>query len=245
MASRRAPFLSPLLLGVGLWLPVLIWADVDEVIQSVQLLGAISDKDNGAGKPGTAPKGVALLKHRSSGKVQAIRLGEDVFKLATLVQVNRRSVVLATPDGTEVTLSSKLGGARSPQYKRLPTVVANTDTHYAEDGFERKGNQIRVDAAYRDRMVSKELPTILMSAASEPIMQGGKIRGFRLFQFEPDSIFEKMGMVDGDIVESINGVPLNDVARTIQFLNGLKSESAVEVTISRNGQPVTLSLSVN
>jgi type II secretory pathway component PulC len=52
-------------------------------------------------------------------------------------------------------------------------------------------------------------------------------------------------MADGDVVESINGVPLNDVARTVQFLNGLKSETKVEVTISRNGSPVTLSLDVN
>lgn len=244
MAWRHAPFLTQLFLGIGLWLPILLWADADEIVQSIQLLGAISDKNSSSGKPSTVPKGVALLKHRSSGKVRAIRLGEDAFKLATLVQVNRRSVVLATVDGTRVTLSSKLAGARAPLHKRIPTVLANTETHYAEDGFERKGNQIRVDTAYRDRMVSKELPTILMSAASEPIMQSGKIKGFRLFQFEPDSIFAKMGMIDGDIVESINGVPLNDVARTIQFLNGLKDESAVEVNISRNGQPITLNLSV-
>ncbi len=207
----------------------------DLLNEKLQLLGTISNNGNG----------VALVKHRSTGKIKAIRLGADVFELATLIAVQSRSAVLRDQDGAEVVLSSKLAGARGPNVSRPTEVLVSEADRYAEEGFERVGTSIRVDSAYRDRMVSQELPTILMSAASEPVMENGKIKGFRLFQFEPNSIFEKMGMTDGDIVESVNGVPLNDVARTIQFLNGLKAENAVEVTISRNGRPVKLSLKVN
>jgi type II secretion system protein C len=244
MASTRTLILT-LLLCSALFGPARLRADVEEVVQSIQLLGTISDTRRVAGTAARESTGVALLKHKASGQVQAIRIGEKAFNLATLAKVSRQMVVMRTSDGAEVTLTSKLGGALSPMYKMPPSVVANTESHYAEEGFERQGNRIRIDAAYRDRMVSKELPTILMSAASEPVMEGGKIKGFRLFQFEDHSIFQKMGMEDGDIVESINGVPLNDVARTIQFLNGLKNENTIEVTISRNGRPVNLNLSVN
>jgi type II secretory pathway component PulC len=214
----------------------------------VQLLGTISKNQESSTKNQSQPRtgrDVALIKHRSSGRILAIRVGEPVFEVGTLFQVAKGSVVIVNDDGAEITLFSKLGAARGPGVIPPPKVLENSAEKYVEEGFERVGNKIKVDAAYRDRMVTKELPTILMSAASEPVLENGVIKGFRLFQFEPGSIFEKIGMSDGDIVESINGVPLNDVARTIQFLNGLKSEKDVEVSIIRNGKPVKLNLNVN
>ena len=83
-----------------------------------------------------------------------------------------------------------------------------------------------------------------MQASSEAVMENGEIKGFRLFQFEPNSIFQKLGIKEGDVVREINGVPLNNVARTIQFLNGLRSEGNVQVSVVRNGAPVTLDLNV-
>lgn len=201
----------------------------------IQLLGAISRKDNG----------VALVKDRSSKKVQAFRVGQKVFSYGTLLSVSRHSIQVREPEGVEVSLFTKLAGARGTLPPESPEILSNTPERYAEEGFERIGNSIRVDSAYRDRMVSQELPTILMSAASEPVMQNGKIIGFRLFQFEPGSIFTKIGLQEGDVIEAINGVPLNNVARTVQFLNGLKSETSVEVSIQRDGRPVQLKMEVN
>ena len=83
-----------------------------------------------------------------------------------------------------------------------------------------------------------------MQASSEPVMENGEIKGFRLFQFDQSSMFGKLGMKDGDMVKEINGTPLNNVAKTIQFLNGLKDESRVSVNIIRDGQPITLDLNV-
>jgi general secretion pathway protein C len=168
-----------------------------------------------------------------------------VFDIGELINIQSKSIVIRDDRGGQIIIYAKLGGARAPGLIAAPQGPLAAGDRYSEDGFERIGNKIRVDSAYRDRMVTKELPTILMSAASEPVVENGKIKGFRLFQFEPGSIFEKLGMQDGDIVESINGVPLNDVARTIQFLNGLKAERDVELSVVRDGKPVKLNLNVN
>lgn len=206
----------------------------------VQLLGTIAGDRV---RPGS--RSVALVKHRPTGKIAAVALGGAVFDVGTITEVTSKNIVITDKFGGKTTVTSKLGGAWVTGFVPPPSPPPGSDDRYSELGFERIGNRTRVDAAYRDRMVRQELPTILMSAASEPVVENGQIRGFRLFQFEPGSIFEKLGMKDGDVVESINGVPLNDVARTVQFLNGLKGESKVEVSISRNGAPVTLSVDVN
>ena len=206
----------------------------------IQLLGTIAGQRV---RPGA--QSVALIKHRTSGKIAAVPLGGKAFESGTITEIRSKSIIITDASGSQTTVTSKLGGAWVTGYVPPPASAQVSGDRYSEEGFERVGTKTRVDAAFRDRMVTQELPTILMSAASEPVVENGQIRGFRLFQFEPGSIFEKLGMADGDVVESINGVPLNDVARTVQFLNGLKSETKVEVTISRNGSPVTLSLDVN
>jgi general secretion pathway protein C len=199
-----------------------------EAQRQVQLLGTVVSSKGG----------VALLKNLSSGQVKAFRIGEAVWELGTLGSVQREIVSLKRPGGQVETVSSKL--------RSLPksVVKVSTEDKHIEDGFSRIGNKTEVDARYRDRMLKEELPNILMQASSEAVLEGGEIKGFRLFQFEPNSIFAKLGIKEGDVVKEINGVPLNNVARTIQFLNGLRSEPNVSVTIERNGAPVSLDLNV-
>lgn len=208
----------------------LAWAS--EATDNLQLLGAIASQRGG----------VALIKHRGTGQVKAIKTGEAVYGLGTLLSVERQSMIILESDGRMTTLSSKLGGAVGK--KAPPKVLVSTEDKHIEDGFQRIGNKIDVDSRYRDRMIKDELPNILMQASSEPVVVNGEITGFRMFQFDEGSMFHKLGMKDGDVVREINGVPLNNVAKTIQFLNGLKQESNVQVEIMRDGQPVTLNLNV-
>lgn len=205
----------------------------DDARGKVQLLGGIAGKNGG---------GVALLKERSTGQIKAVRVGEKVFSVGVLVSFERERVVIHETDGKMTSISSKFGGDGSQKAAAKP-LVATQDT-YIEEGFKRVGNKIEVDAAYRDHMVKNELPKILMEAASEAVMQDGRVVGFRLFQFEKNSMFEKLGMRDGDVITEINGIPLSSAAKTVQLLNGMKQERSMNVQILRNGQPVTLDMAV-
>jgi len=201
---------------------------------SLKLVGAIVG----------AKGGVALIKNRDSSEVKAFKTGEDVFNMGTLLSVDRTRMIIVENDGQMTMISSKLGGMISSKARPAPKVFASTADKHIEEGFSRIGNKIEVDGRYRDRLIKEELPNVLMQASSEPVVVNGEITGFRIFQFEEGSIFHKLGMQDGDIVNEINGIPLNNVARTIQFLNGLREENNVKVTIQRNGSPVTLELNV-
>jgi hypothetical protein len=200
----------------------------------LQLLGSIAAKTGGAS--------VALVKHRPSAAIKAIKVGESVFGIGKLVYVDRYEMRIHRDTGTPVVISSRFAGEKHRLGKKGPSV--NTEDRYIEDGFSRIGNQITVDSRYRDRIVREELPKVLMEASSEPVMENGQIVGFRLFQFEENSMFHKLGMKDGDVVSEINGVPLNNVTRTVQLLNGLRGENAVKVKVVRNGTPVSLDLNV-
>lgn len=202
--------------------------------KSLQLVGAIV----------SARGGVALVKNRDTSEVKAFKTGEDVYNMGTLVSVDRAQMILVENDGRMTMISNKLGGMSASQAPRVSKVTVSSNDKHIEEGFQRIGTRTEVDGRFRDRLIREELPNILMQASSEPVVVNGEITGFRIFQFDQNSIFHKLGLQDGDVVREINGIPLNNVARTIQFLNGLREENHVQVNVQRNGSPVTLELNV-
>lgn len=210
------------------WIPASLAANKSK---NLQLVGAIV----------SARGGVALVKNRETNEVKAFKTGEDVFKIGTLLSVDRQQMILVENDGHMTMISNKLGGMTG---RSAPKVIVSTVDKHIEEGFQRIGTKIEIDGRYRDRLIREELPNILMQASSEPVVINGEITGFRIFQFDQNSIFHKLGLQDGDVVREINGIPLNNVARTIQFLNGLREENQVQVNVLRNGSPVALELNV-
>jgi type II secretory pathway component PulC len=70
-----------------------------------------------------------------------------------------------------------------------------------------------------------------------PNFENGLPAGYKFFQIEAGSIYDLMGMKDGDIISSINGKAVNDPAEAFQFLNQLKDGSLgqFDIGIKRNG----------
>jgi general secretion pathway protein C len=66
----------------------------------------------------------------------------------------------------------------------------------------------------------------------------GASHGFKLSEIQPDSIFQQIGLRDGDILTGVGGQNVGDPAKAIQLLNGLRSQSSISLTVMRDGQPV-------
>src|SRR6202007_2057974 len=73
-----------------------------------------------------------------------------------------------------------------------------------------------------------------------PNMQDGKTDGFRLSEVVPGSLFQQMGLRNGDVVNSIGEQDLNDPTQAIALLNSLRQASSLSITVMRRGRPVEL-----
>lgn len=205
-----------------------------ELNQKIQLMGAIVQTSGG----------VALIKNRASGQVSAIRVGKDVFGLGVLKRVKTGEATIFIGQKA-FTVTTKFTGSVT-NIASEPVKGRFTSDGYKEDGLERIGNKTEVDARKKEKMLKEDLPKILMEATAELYREpGGQVKGFVMYNFEEQSsIFGKLGMKNGDVVTTINDVPLTDPGKTIQFLNSLKDERAINVNVIRNGVPVTLELNV-
>jgi general secretion pathway protein C len=72
----------------------------------------------------------------------------------------------------------------------------------------------------------------------------GRSNGFRLSEIQPDSIFQQIGLRDGDVLTGVSGQSISDPAKAIQVLSSLRNQNSINVTVLRAGQPLQLQYNI-
>jgi len=82
------------------------------------------------------------------------------------------------------------------------------------------------------------LNQVAMQARVVPSFINGQPRGFKLFAIRPDSIYARLGLKNGDILQRINGSTLDDPMRAMEAYHQMKGASRIELEVERDGQPL-------
>jgi general secretion pathway protein C len=56
----------------------------------------------------------------------------------------------------------------------------------------------------------------------------------------PKSFLGQLGLLQGDVLMEINGVPLNSPEKALQIVQQLRESRNIKVNLLRNDQPLTL-----
>lgn len=72
-----------------------------------------------------------------------------------------------------------------------------------------------------------------------PVMDHGKLSGYRVYPAGNPSIFNQLGLKAGDVVTAVNGIPLTDPAQSMRVLSTIKTSDQISVSLLRNGQMQT------
>jgi len=116
---------------------------------------------------------------------------------------------------------------------------------FSEPGFERKSSSIKMSSEYRRKTLTSDFAKVLQDAKAEPNMVDGKLKGFRLTRIREESIYEKSGFVDGDIISEINGIELISAPQAISTLQSLRDANQIEVTLLRGDKKSTVTINVS
>ena len=73
-----------------------------------------------------------------------------------------------------------------------------------------------------------------------PNLQNGASNGFRLSEIQPGSIFDEIGLQDGDVLTTIQGQNLGDPTQAVALLSSLRSRSSISLNVIRNGMSLRL-----
>ncbi len=95
--------------------------------------------------------------------------------------------------------------------------------------------------AFRQSVMNNNMK-LLEVISPQPYERDGKFLGFQLTPGSNIAMFNQLGLQAGDIVTAINGTVLDSPATAMQVLQGASTANQVNLTISRNGQEISLPL---
>jgi len=83
------------------------------------------------------------------------------------------------------------------------------------------------------------------SARIIPEVRGGKAHGFRMMAVKPDGPFAKIGIQNGDVLVSINGLEMSSPEKAMEVYAKLKSASHLSLGLERMGKRIEQDYSVH
>jgi general secretion pathway protein C len=222
---------------------------VTEVVKSdlpVKLVGTIYGGDPFSG--------IALVENTTKRTINSFMIADSLAKDAVIKEIHKERIIIDNNGRLEFIEVDQQQLTRSKRRKKAAPAAANagvaplaTDpppSSYKEEGFERKDREMSMTQAYRNKLLSTDFTKVLQDAKASPNIVDGELKGFVLTRVRKDSIYEKAGLQNDDIVEEINGIPLTDTSQAIKLLQSLRNESEIELRINRGGSPQKFLLNI-
>ncbi len=200
--------------------------------------------------------GIALVENTAKKTSNSFLVGDQVEADATLDRIEIDRIILLRADGRkEIAILDRQDIVRSSRKKgrARPKGEAGGERGFAteapgeafkEPGFDRKGGNIEMSLDYKNKLLSTDFAQVLQDAKASPNVVDGELKGFKLDRIRSDSIYQKAGLQNGDVVEEINGIPLTDTSQAIKLLQSLRNEADIEVRFSRSGAKQNLNMKV-
>jgi general secretion pathway protein C len=130
----------------------------------------------------------------------------------------------------------------SPQPPRTSPPAARPKdplTQELERGIKKIGDRKYAIQRSTLETVMGNLASLTRSARFVPELRGGKPVGFRILAVRPDGPVASIGLQNGDIVSSLNGLEISSPERSLEAYSKLKSASHLTLALERSGKKVT------
>jgi len=179
----------------------------------IALLGTVT------GNPQNA---VAVIEETDKKKQGLYKVGDSIDN-AIIKMILREKVVLRVEDRDEVLTMEEAAARRTEKEPQ------------ASRPRERGGTTITVSRSDIERSL-QDMNKLLSEVRIRPHFSNGKPDGLALSRIKGGSIFSKLGLRNGDIVQGMNDSSIESPDDILELYKKLKSGSEVELQIERKGQ---------
>ncbi len=187
----------------------------------------------------------AVIEDKSSRKQKLYALNDEPAPGARIVQIGRFAVLIDNSGHVEsLTMEfkkdfpgSKKGKGRE-KGKSSKMVTMNSDVMKVGAG------QVVMDKRYMDKQLA-DMNSLMTKVRVVPQKSDdGSMKGFKLFQINRGSIYDKIGLKNNDVIQRVNGQPLNSVESGLDLFYALKNEMSFSVDLERNNSKQTLTINI-
>ena len=177
----------------------------------------------------------AVFENTSKRDQIFLKEGEITDNDVVVKRVDHGKVTLLSDDteyNMEITYKTKEGETTARTSKPLPAsndVGSNLSTAL---------NKREVEDTLKD------MNKVMTQARIIPYIVNNKNQGYRIFSIRPNSIYTKIGLKNGDVIQRVNGIELASPEKAYALFQQLKDEPKVSLDLLRRGQKSTLDISI-
>ena len=158
---------------------------------------------------------------------------DQIENLAKVISILRKKVIFRNLENKKlefIEIDRELLKAQAPRFK-------SAEQFSQGRSIMREGNTFRATRAEVNKHLSN-YRSLLSQANTKPVKDPatGDVLGFEIFAIRPGSIFEQLGLKDGDIIDSVNGESVTNPGKAMSMFNQLRSASEINISINRNGR---------
>ena len=187
-----------------------------------------------------AKDSVAILE--AGAKEQGLyHINDSLLQGAFITQISRFEVIVSNKGHLE----------------RIPIYFGDMPTTGAEKGRASFGglpagsqvammgdNQVVMDKRFFETQKSNMNELLTNIRAVPNTTPDGSINGFQVFEIVKDSLYDKIGLKNQDVVQRVNGQALTSMEGGLDLFNALKNDNHFVIDVSRNNQNKTITVDV-
>jgi general secretion pathway protein C len=174
---------------------------------------------------GGAKYGFAIIEEKGTRKQRLVKTG-DILLGVEILRI-RRNVIDILVNNQEQTLKiveSKEGSILPPSPGMKPAIAPGTTVL----------SRSEIDEGLQD------MGSLLRQALVRPYFTAGVPDGFMISNIRAGSLYKKMGMMDGDIIQEVNHKKIQTADDVMGLLSTIKSSPGLSMTVKRKGNLETL-----
>lgn len=217
--------------------PTLAWASVEDLDARETQAVSVGDQIKTAEVVAIERRRVVLLEN---GKRRSLSLGEE--------EVVASAPVRSTRSTTRARNARSARAARARARARQQAAVSADEARESMADRVRKLAEDRFEVDREDVHAAMSNPASLYTQARIlPSIdeETGEVAGLQISAIKPGSVFEQVGIQEGEVIIEVGGVPINDVGQSASVLSGLVEQAEVSITVldeAGNTRPLTLTM---
>lgn len=185
-------------------------------------------------------KSMATIEDKSANMIYPVRIDDTVANKIQIKKIERLKVYFINQANGQLEYIEIID--ELPLLKTRP--LSAPTTKGSGDSVQQKSeSHFEVNRSEVDKAVSN-LQEVLQQARAIPNFENGVQDGYKIVQIEPGSIYEKLGIKNGDVLAGLNGEPINDPGKALQLFNELKTSNHLEIKIKRDGRTMVVNYDI-
>lgn len=181
---------------------------------------------------------LATIEDRSASRTYPVRAEDEIPGKIKVMAVEARRVIFQN------LTSRRVEFVELPEDRNQPAIMRSAPSAGATKPAiqQTASNKFVIPRSeLENALAPANFNRIITEARAVPYKDGG----YQLFQIVPGSIYETLGLKNGDVIKGFNGEPINDPAKAFGLLQGIKEAKSGELQIERGGKAVNMLYDIN